>query len=104
MARFLLNKQAKGKIQHNEGLLQTEGIGGLLNAPFGALSVSVLQDGRTVAGIDQYFRGDPGDHDCRQRHAGFRPQRGHVDTGSGAFLERPARGAQRTMGKGHQSL
>ena len=38
------------------GTALTGGIGGPLNTLFGALTVSVLQNGMTVVGVDQYFQ------------------------------------------------
>jgi hypothetical protein len=55
MARFLHYKQLKDQIPTQRRFF-TGGIGGLINTLFGALTVSVLQNGMTVADIDQYFQ------------------------------------------------
>jgi hypothetical protein len=51
MARFLHYKQLRDQIPTQRRFF-TGGIGGLINTLFGALTVGVLQNGMTVAGID----------------------------------------------------
>lgn len=53
MARFLQSKQLKSQIPTQRRFF-TGGIGGLINTLFGAITVSVLQNGMAVAGIDKY--------------------------------------------------
>jgi hypothetical protein len=55
MARFLQNKQLKSQIP-TQWRFFTGGIGGGINTLFGVLTGSMLQNGMTVAGIDQYFQ------------------------------------------------
>jgi ribose transport system permease protein len=52
-APYILNSVAAVVVG---GTALTGGIGGPINTLFGALTVSVLQNGMTVVGIDQYFQ------------------------------------------------